>query len=141
MVSSSPTIEVLLIEDHPLLRAALTVALRDAEFVVHAAGSANEGLALLAEHPRIVAIVLEIDLGPDGPNGFVVADVARTMRPEIGIVFLTGRPDLLEGRGSRWREIGLVKPAMTVAIAAAIMKVIAWDGWEHRNPSRPPTYH
>lgn len=141
MVSSKPTIEILLIEDHPLLRAALTVVLRDAKFLVHAAGSVKEGLARLAEHPGIVAIVMEIDLGPDGPNGFVLADAARSMRPDIGIVFLTGRPDLLEGRGSRWREIRLVKPVTNVTLVGAIMQVIARPDEAVEEQSTRPTYH
>jgi DNA-binding NarL/FixJ family response regulator len=122
--SRSPE-SLLLIEDHPLVRAALAVALRTENFDVHAVATATEGLAKLAAFPAIAAVVLEIELGPTSPDGFVFVEAARAVRPDIGIVFLTGRPDLLEGRGPRRDEICLVKPSPVSFIAKAIRTVIA----------------
>ncbi len=116
---------LLLIEDHPLVRAALAVALRSENFDVHPVGTTTEGLATLSALPAITAVVLEIELGPAGPDGFVFAEAARAIRPDIGIVFLTGRPDLLVGRGPRRGEVCLVKPSPVPAIAKAVRTVIA----------------
>ena len=121
---SDPIGELLVIEDHPLLRAALALALRSERFVVHAMDGIPGALALLAERPAIVAAVLEIDFGPGRPDGFAFAERARALRPDIGIVFLTGRTDLLVGRSSGPREAHLVKPATVPRIVAAVQKVI-----------------
>lgn len=117
--------ELLLIEDHPLVRAALAVALGSENFEVHPVATATDGLTKLSETPAIVAVVLEIELGPAGPDGFVFAEAARAIRPDIGIVFLTGRPDLLVGRGPRRGEVCLVKPCPVPSIARAVRTVIA----------------
>jgi len=126
------THELLLIEDHPLVRAALAVALRSEDFNVHAVGTATEGLAKLSEFPAIAAVVLEIELGPASADGFLFVEAARAVRPDIGVVFLTGRPDLLEGRGPSPGEVGLVKPCPVPSIAKAVRTVI---GKGKRTPS------
>ncbi len=123
--------ELIVIEDHPLLRAALALALRTEGFVVHASGDVQAALGLLAARPAIAAAVLEIDLGADRPDGFDFVEAARAMRPDIGIVFLTGRMDLLVGRRPDPTEIHLVKPVAVSRIAGAVRKVI--------DASRPAT--
>jgi CheY-like chemotaxis protein len=120
---ADPPGELIVIEDHPLLRAALALALRGEGFVVHTAADTPTALDLLSEHPAVTAVVLETDLGPGRQNGFAFTDAARRLRPDIGIVFLTGRTDLLVGRSTGPREAHLVKPAAVPRIAAAVRRV------------------
>ena len=86
---------VLLIDDHPIVRAGLEQALIKANFNICAmAASKNEAIAQIARtNPNL--ILLDLNL-PDG-SGFEVANWARGISDEIGIVILTlnDAPELL----------------------------------------------
>ena len=86
---------VLIVDDHPIVRAGLEVALNKAGFTVCAhAASKNEAIAQIARtNPNL--ILLDLNL-PDG-SGFEVASWARSISNEIGIVILTlnDAPELL----------------------------------------------
>lgn len=81
------TRRVLIVDDHPIVRAGLTQALTKAGFEVCAhAASKNEAIAQIA-HTNPNLILLDLNL-PDG-SGFEVATWAREISDEIGIVILT----------------------------------------------------
>lgn len=86
---------VLIVDDHPIVRAGLEQALLKANFTICAiAASKNEAIAQIARtNPNL--ILLDLNL-PDG-NGFEVANWARGISDEIGIVILTlnDAPELL----------------------------------------------
>jgi len=86
---------VLIVDDHPIIRAGLEAALTKAGFTVCAhAASKNEAIAQIA-HTNPNLILLDLNL-PDG-SGFEVANWARGISDEIGIVILTlnDAPELL----------------------------------------------
>jgi DNA-binding NarL/FixJ family response regulator len=86
---------VLIVDDHPIVRSGLEQALAKANFEVCAvAASKNEAIAQIARtNPNL--ILLDLNL-PDG-SGFEVANWARGISDEIGIVILTlnDAPELL----------------------------------------------
>ena len=86
---------VLLVDDHPIVRAGLERALLKANFTICAvAASKNEAIAQIARtNPKL--ILLDLNL-PDG-SGFEVADWVRGISDEVGIVILTlnDSPELL----------------------------------------------
>ena len=86
---------VLVVDDHPIVRAGLEQALLKANFTICAvAASKNEAIAQIARtNPNL--ILLDLNL-PDG-SGFEVANWARGVSDEIGIVILTlnDAPELL----------------------------------------------
>ena len=86
---------VLIVDDHPIVRAGLEQALIDSNFVICAvAASKNEAIAQIARtNPDL--ILLDLNL-PDG-SGFEVANWARQISSQIGIVILTlnDAPELL----------------------------------------------
>ena len=86
---------VLIVDDHPLVRAGLDQTLTKAGFIIcgHAA-SKNEAIAQIA-HTNPDLILLDLNL-PDG-SGFEVANWAREISDDIGIVILTlnDAPDFL----------------------------------------------
>jgi len=86
---------VLIVDDHPIIRAGLEQALEKANFTICAvAASKNEAIAQIARtNPNL--ILLDLNL-PDG-SGFEVANWARGVSDEIGIVILTlnDSPELL----------------------------------------------
>ena len=86
---------VLIVDDHPIVRAGLEQALLKADFAICAvAASKNEAIAQIARtNPNL--ILLDLNL-PDG-SGFEVATWARGISNDIGIVILTlnDAPELL----------------------------------------------
>ena len=86
---------VLIVDDHPIVRAGLEQALLKANFTICAmAASKNEAVAQIARtNPNL--ILLDLNL-PNG-SGFEVANWARGLSDEIGIVILTlnDAPELL----------------------------------------------
>ena len=91
MTGTEASRSVLLVENEPLLRELLAVALESSGFqVVTAATAADARRAFRRLDPD--ALVLDIDLG-SGPNGFDLADVLRRRSPHLAIVFLTNVPD------------------------------------------------
>ena len=102
--------DLLLLDDDPLVRSTLGEALREAGFGVTEAASEAEALAALRDEvvkPRV--LITDLDLRT-GRNGFVVAAIAQTLLPTIAVVYISGRPDVLEGRELRIGERVLAKP-------------------------------
>ncbi len=89
------TRRVLIVDDHPVVRSGLDAALTQAGFEVCAhAASKGEAIAQIA-HTNPNLILLDLNL-PDG-SGIEVANWARGISDEIGIVILTlsDAPDYL----------------------------------------------
>lgn len=87
------TIRVLIVDDHPVMRAgtqALLVSSVEIE-VVGAVGTGTEALRL-AENLRPDVVILDVRL-PD-ISGVEVAQKMREMYPEVGIMVLTGYDDV-----------------------------------------------
>ncbi|WEK51858.1 MAG: response regulator [Candidatus Kaistia colombiensis] len=87
---------ILLIEDEPLVRAAVAEMLEDLGFVVAVAGSAREASALLAgpDHPYHAII---IDLGlPDRPGDDLAKDILAGLADVPVIIASGGDPSELD---------------------------------------------
>jgi two-component system cell cycle sensor histidine kinase/response regulator CckA len=80
---------LLLVEDDPLVRGTLVEGLSDAGFDVLEAEDAETGLELLATRPDIGALLTDINL--PGADGFSLAFEARRLRPDLPIVYASGR--------------------------------------------------
>ncbi len=81
---------VLLVEDEPLLSELMAEALTDHGFAVYAAPDAGDALAHLRSGAKIDILFTDIELG-EGMDGAALARVAREMRPELPIVYASGR--------------------------------------------------
>ena len=85
--------EVLLVEDHVLLRRMLSYTLKDAGYPIVEAGNGTDALELLQRglRPRI----LLSDVRMPGPlNGLELARRARTLIPGIPVLLMTGYNEL-----------------------------------------------
>ena len=78
---------VLLVEDEALIRMSTADMLEDAGFVVVSAASAEEALAAIETAP---VDVLVTDVNLPGASGVDLAARARSVRPEIKVIFATG---------------------------------------------------
>jgi len=79
---------VLVVEDDPDVRHLLCQALRDDGFPCHSAANANEGLKVLRSAQAVDLLVS--DVGLPGMNGRQLAEIARSLRPHLPVLFITG---------------------------------------------------
>ena len=80
---------LLLVEDDPLVRTTLAEALADAGFEVLEAEDAESALRMVAEHDDLAALLTDINL--PGADGFALARAARRLRPNLPVVYASGR--------------------------------------------------
>jgi CheY-like chemotaxis protein len=85
-----PGTKVLLVEDEPMLSELLTEALTDKGFAVHAAPNADGALRHLMSGAEVDIMFTDIDLG-EGMDGAQLACIARQMRPELPVIYASGR--------------------------------------------------
>lgn len=83
---------VLVIEDEATIRMLLLEVLKEAGYRVLGAADGAAGLGILEAAGRVDLLVTDVGL-PGGMNGRQVADAARTMRPELKVLFITGYAD------------------------------------------------
>jgi len=79
---------VLVVEDEAQLRMLIVDVLRDLGYAAREAGNADEALPVLESGARIDLLVT--DVGLPGLNGRQLSEIARRMRPELKVLFLTG---------------------------------------------------
>ena len=79
---------VLVVEDEPVVRALIVEVLQDLGYEALEAGDGPSGLKIL-ESPRRVDLLVT-DVGLPGLNGRQLADYARSVRPRLKILFITG---------------------------------------------------
>lgn len=88
----SSTIEVLIVDDHPLLRQGLSTLL-ELEGGITVVGQASNGPEALRLAEELQPDVILLDINMPGMNGIEVAKIARERHPEIGILVLTIHDD------------------------------------------------
>ena len=93
---------ILVVEDDFLIRTILVDELTDAGYAVEEAETGDRAWELLAaSEPRFWLLVTDIHL-PGSLDGVGRAAAARAQRPELPVIFTTGRPDALQ----RVRHLG-----------------------------------
>ena len=80
---------VLLIDDEDALRMLVADVLEEHGYRVLSAPDGPAGLQLLQSDVQVDLLVTDVGL-PGGLNGRQVADAARTLRPELKVLFITG---------------------------------------------------
>jgi len=101
--------DMLVLDDDPLVRVTLVEALRDEGFAVHEAAEEAEVLNVLRGGNRPGVLVTDLDLGTHR-SGFVVATMARLIVPGMPVIYITGRPEVANGRSLAAHERLLAKP-------------------------------
>jgi CheY-like chemotaxis protein len=110
---------VLVVEDERAVRDLVTQVLLDLGYEVLAAPDGAAGLALLQRPGRIDLLVT--DVGLPGMNGRQVADAARTLRPGLKVLFMTGYAENAANGGFLEEGMELItKPFAVQALAARI---------------------
>lgn len=112
---------VLLVDDDASVRMFVAEILNEHGCVVLQAESAARALEILHSGVQLCLLVSDIGL-PGGTNGRQLAEAARTLRPQLKVLFITGyaRPDAWGGaRLPQGMEI-LVKPFTAEALASRV---------------------
>lgn len=102
---------VLIVDDEPTVRMLVVDALADLGYVCIEAPDGPAGLRILENDSGIDLLITDVGL-PGGLNGRQVAEAARTMQPDLKILFITGYAEnavLNHGHVERGMEV-LTKP-------------------------------
>jgi len=118
---------ILFIEDEHLIREVIAEALVDTGCVVTEACDAGTALSLLGAENRFDLLLTDVHM-PGDLNGIDIVFHARSIWPEIPVVFATGRPDILEMLDVPGPRPGCVaKPYALDDLLAVIQPILADD--------------
>jgi CheY-like chemotaxis protein len=109
MGQPAPPISVLLVEDEVLISNMVADCLTASGFAVHEVTSADEALHYINSGARIDILFTDVNL-PGGMNGAELATRARKMRPEMPIVYASGRYKLSDITPLVPRSLFMAKP-------------------------------
>lgn len=119
MDTTVPKLNLVLVEDHDILRSMLKQALEEAGHQVMALSCAEELEDVAGGRPADIFI---IDLNLPGEDGLSLTDRVRTAYPLTGIIIVTAWPSLkdkLEGY-ARGADLYLTKPLEVPELCAAV---------------------
>ena len=122
-MQASNRICLLLVEDDVLVRTTVAMMLEDEGFRVVEAATAGEAQSLIRDGLDALVMVTDVDLGA-GPSGPELADWLHGQRPDLPIIFITGRIASLAGRRRDAREATLPKPFEGSALSELVRKMI-----------------
>ncbi|WP_184020247.1 hybrid sensor histidine kinase/response regulator [Sphingobium boeckii] len=116
---------VLVIDDEPTIRMPVSEVLADAGYAVIEAADGPAGLEILNSSARIDLLITDVGL-PGGLNGRQVADAARTTRPELKVLFITGYAENAAVGGGKMDKgmFVLTKPFQMKDLADRIRDII-----------------
>lgn len=119
-------LKALVVDDEPALGAAFAAMLRALRFEVTVFSDPNRALAALDDETLSFDVMISDVLMPgiDGPK---LAELARALRPELKILFVTGQTERMGEDVTRGLEDipSLGKPFEQAALAAALSRLLA----------------
>jgi len=121
MKSNSPKAQVLLADDDPAVRAALTQVLEEEGYSVFPAVNGNEALAIVRSTP--IDLVL-LDLNMPGKNGWDTFERLSTDNPLLPVIVITARPNQLFTALAAGVEALLEKPLDIPELLAAMIEAL-----------------
>jgi len=114
------------VDDEPTVRMLVVEVLHELGYKALEAGDAVAALKLLESAARIDLLVSDVGL-PGGMNGRQVADRARTIRPDLKVLFITGYAEnvLLRDGHLEHNMSVLTKPFSVQTLVTTIRDLIA----------------
>ena len=115
-------VNMLVVEDDPVNQQVLCALLQTLGYTVTAAGGGNEALQLLRTLPDLDLIISDVVM--PGMSGIDFAQRARTIRPRMPIVLVTGNADAVDAvlaSGS----IALLKPYTSEMLQRVLGEALA----------------
>ncbi len=115
--------DVLLVEDEPLVRDMLAEDLEDAGFELVQAPSAEDGLAAAEQEGPPRVLVTDVNLGA-GMSGVALAAEVAQRWPEVAVVVMTGDERNLQVLSPELRDSALLKPFNPPKLVAAVRAAV-----------------
>jgi CheY-like chemotaxis protein len=117
---------VLVVDDEPTVRMLVTEVLEELGYAVIEAEDGASGLKVLQSDARIDLLISDIGL-PGGMNGRQMTETARTSRPDLKVLFITGyAPSAVLGSGRLEHGMQVItKPFTLNALAARIKALVS----------------
>jgi len=109
MIRGATPVSVLVVEDEVLISNLVADVLSASGFLVYEVTTADEALEYIDSGAAIDVLFTDINL-PGGMNGAELATRARQMRPEMPIVYASGRYKLSEIAPLVPRSLFMAKP-------------------------------
>lgn len=88
---------ILVVDDEPAVRLLITEVLGEAGYALVTADSAEDALTILRSRHALDLLVT--DVGLPGMNGRQLAEMARSLRPDLPVLFVTGYAETATVRG------------------------------------------
>lgn len=116
---------LLLVEDEVLIAHSLEEALTEAGFEVQLAINGTEAMkALEGNGAAIAALITDIRLPLDGPNGFDLAHRARELSPTIAVVYMSGDSAADWASKGVPKSVMLAKPFAIAQLVTAVSQLL-----------------
>jgi len=124
--SSEQSETVLVVDDETTVRMLVAEILEELGYTTIEAGDSAEGLNILQSDVRIDLLVTDVGL-PGGLNGRQMADAARSVRPNLKVLFITGYAEnAIVGNGQLAPGMSvLTKPFSIEAMTQRVRSMIA----------------
>lgn len=118
---------VLIAEDQPDVRALAGSILERMGLEVLLAGNGSEALAIAAQHPGSIPLLLT-DIVMPGMNGLELADRLTALRPEMRVIYMSGYTDQQLDGGNRLAggSVFLAKPFTPDGLMATVRRVMGF---------------
>jgi len=112
---------ILLVEDEWLIRTMVAEELMEGGFAVREAEDSDQASALVAEDPAVFSLLVTDIYMPGKLDGIEVARLLRERRPDLPVIYTTGRPDVLRAlQPLGANEVLLQKPFELSNLLAAV---------------------
>jgi CheY-like chemotaxis protein len=115
---------VLVVEDEELISELISDALHEQGYRVHAVANADDALRYLRAGAPVDLLFTDINL-PGEMDGAILAQHARDMRPDLPIVFASGRWSLLEDLRAMPGTACLAKPYSLTRACSVVEGLVA----------------
>ncbi|WP_245448367.1 response regulator [Neorhizobium sp. T6_25] len=119
---------ILVVDDEPLVRMIAVETLEELGYSVLEAHDGPSATKVLQAHPEIDLLLTDVGL-PNGMNGRQLADAARTTRPELRVLFITGYAEnavLNHGHLERGMQV-MLKPFSGDELARRVKDLISGE--------------
>jgi DNA-binding NarL/FixJ family response regulator len=129
-LSREGAINVLIVDDHPLIRSALKMSLYELDHV-KIVGEVGDGRSAVKEAARLVPHVILMDLGLPGMDGLQASSMIKQELPQTRIIIFTSRDcaeDLSSALGAG-AEGYCLKHASPKRLGCAIDSVVRGELW------------
>ena len=120
---------ILLVEDEWLIRTMMAMEMMDGGFAVREAENGDQALALISQDPSVFSLLVTDIHMPGSLDGIGVARLLRQRRPDIPVIYTTGRPDVLNShRLLEGKDVLLCKPFESTDLLAAVRRLLGQGG-------------